>query len=279
MKELGFDVLISSDDAFIAPKPAAELDLEPSSKFDIPLQSPLTANQKKKLKQKAKKLAMALDAQASTTIVQPGENTLFTLSAYDESKTPILEIDNQNSCDMDVESVTSDVLENEHAPLSPVKFRAEQPPSPPAMADADEARPLETTGSVESSSQSILDDPISYVAPSHARELVGGTNHVHLGSPKKAFVTKEEPSSDYNINVKIADLGNSCWTHKHFTLDIQTRQYRSPEVLLGQKYDTCTDIWSFGCIIFELLTGDFLFDPKSGSKYSKDDGFPFPLIL
>lgn len=31
---------------------------------------------------------------------------------------------------------------------------------------------------------------------------------------------------------KIVDFGNGCWTHKHFTDDIQTRQYRCPEVCL-----------------------------------------------
>ena len=32
------------------------------------------------------------------------------------------------------------------------------------------------------------------------------------------------------ISCKIVDFGNACWTHKHFTDDIQTRQYRCPEV-------------------------------------------------
>ncbi|CAG8706579.1 16116_t:CDS:2, partial [Racocetra fulgida] len=36
------------------------------------------------------------------------------------------------------------------------------------------------------------------------------------------------------ITVKIADLGNACWVDHHFTNDIQTRQYRSPEVILGE---------------------------------------------
>ena len=31
------------------------------------------------------------------------------------------------------------------------------------------------------------------------------------------------------ISCKIVDFGNACWTHKHFTDDIQTRQYRCPE--------------------------------------------------
>lgn len=33
----------------------------------------------------------------------------------------------------------------------------------------------------------------------------------------------------------IVDLGNACWTYKHFSEDIQTRQYRAPEVLIGNK--------------------------------------------
>jgi len=74
------------------------------------------------------------------------------------------------------------------------------------------------------------------------------------------------------ITVKIADLGNATWTEHHFTDDIQTRQYRCPEVILGAKWGTSADIWSVACVIFELITGgDYLFDPASGSRYSKDD--------
>jgi serine/threonine protein kinase len=74
-----------------------------------------------------------------------------------------------------------------------------------------------------------------------------------------------------NSSVKVVDLGNACWTHRHFTDDIQTRQYRSPEVILGAKYDTSADMWSLACIIFELLTGDLLFDPQSGSHWDRDE--------
>ncbi|RKF51426.1 Protein kinase dsk1 [Golovinomyces cichoracearum] len=73
------------------------------------------------------------------------------------------------------------------------------------------------------------------------------------------------------ISVKIADLGNACWTNHHFTDDIQTRQYRSPEVILGAKWGASTDVWSMAAMIFELITGDYLFDPQSGTKYGKDD--------
>ncbi|KAL1996121.1 hypothetical protein VTN49DRAFT_444 [Thermomyces lanuginosus] len=84
---------------------------------------------------------------------------------------------------------------------------------------------------------------------------------------------KTEPQKQQTdiISVKIADLGNACWVGHHFTNDIQTRQYRSPEVILGAKWGASTDVWSMACMVFELITGDYLFDPQSGTKYGKDD--------
>lgn len=43
---------------------------------------------------------------------------------------------------------------------------------------------------------------------------------------------------------------------------IQTREYRSPEVLLGLDFTLATDVWSVGCMAYELITGEFLMDPK-----------------
>ncbi|XP_028308372.1 SRSF protein kinase 1a isoform X2 [Gouania willdenowi] len=80
-----------------------------------------------------------------------------------------------------------------------------------------------------------------------------------------------EPLNADKIKVKIADLGNACWVHKHFTEDIQTRQYRSLEVLIGAGYSTPADIWSTACMAFELVTGDYLFEPHSGEDYSRDE--------
>jgi serine/threonine protein kinase len=80
-----------------------------------------------------------------------------------------------------------------------------------------------------------------------------------------------DPALLEESRVAIVDLGNACWTHKHFSDDIQTRQYRCPEVILGSDYDTSADMWSLACIIFELLTGDLLFDPRSGDGYERDE--------
>ena len=74
-----------------------------------------------------------------------------------------------------------------------------------------------------------------------------------------------------DLRVKIADLGNACWEHHHYTEDIQTRQYRSLEVIIGAGYGPPADIWSTACMAFELATGDFLFEPHAGASYSKDE--------
>jgi len=84
---------------------------------------------------------------------------------------------------------------------------------------------------------------------------------------------KPDPCTEVvtDLTVKIADLGNACWVHHHFTEDIQTRQYRSLEVLLGAGYGPPADIWSTACMAFELATGDYLFEPHSGEDYSRDE--------
>jgi serine/threonine protein kinase len=52
-------------------------------------------------------------------------------------------------------------------------------------------------------------------------------------------------------------------------LDIQTRQYRSLEVIIGAGYDASADIWSTACMAFELATGDYLFEPHAGENYDR----------
>ncbi|NXY43849.1 SRPK kinase, partial [Ceuthmochares aereus] len=81
-----------------------------------------------------------------------------------------------------------------------------------------------------------------------------------------------EESDLMSIEVKIADLGSACWTYKPFSKEIQTQPYRALEVLLGLDYGTPVDIWSMGCLAFEMATGERLFDPQPGKYFSRDDG-------
>jgi serine/threonine-protein kinase SRPK3 len=72
-----------------------------------------------------------------------------------------------------------------------------------------------------------------------------GNTGASLGEKRKA-----DDAHAYDIiSVKIADLGNACWVNHHFTNDIQTRQYRSPEVILGAKWGASTDVWSMAAMV------------------------------
>ena len=84
-------------------------------------------------------------------------------------------------------------------------------------------------------------------------------------------MSRRGPEIDPSIEVKICDIGNACWFNHHFSTIIQTRQYRSPEVILGINYNETSDIWSLACMLFELATGDFLFEPRKGDTFSKND--------
>lgn len=73
------------------------------------------------------------------------------------------------------------------------------------------------------------------------------------------------------VFAKLADFGNGCKVDRKVTDDIQTRQYRSPEVIIGAPWNETADVWSAACMFFELLTGDFLFDPSTGDSWSRNE--------
>lgn len=80
-----------------------------------------------------------------------------------------------------------------------------------------------------------------------------------------------ERMMEEDIQVKFCDMGNACYFDNHYSDIIQTREYRSPEVIMGGEYDETADIWSMGCMIFEFVTGEYLFNPKKGKTYRKND--------
>ena len=84
---------------------------------------------------------------------------------------------------------------------------------------------------------------------------------------------------DENIRIKICHFGNACYLNHHFSKEIQTRQYRAPEIILGINYNETVDIWSLACIVFEMVTGEYLFEPRQKEKsFSKDDDHLAQLI-
>jgi Protein kinase domain len=121
-------------------------------------------------------------------------------------------------------------------------------------------------------------------------DIVAQSNNSHMRSATQS-PSHENESLLPKISIKIADLGNATPSKKHFTEEIQTRQYRAPEAILGRRdWDARVDIWSVACVVrrckvfliksshcfliqvFELLTAEYLFDPQGqGELFSKDD--------
>ncbi|KAF8919835.1 kinase-like protein [Mucidula mucida] len=63
--------------------------------------------------------------------------------------------------------------------------------------------------------------------------------------------------------IKVIDFGSACHERQTVYTYIQSRFYRSPEVLLGMSYTASIDMWSLGCIAVELFLGLPLFPGTS----------------
>lgn len=55
---------------------------------------------------------------------------------------------------------------------------------------------------------------------------------------------------------QVIDFGSSCYENQRVYTYIQSRFYRAPEVMMGARYGMPIDMWSLGCILAELLTGE-----------------------
>ena len=63
--------------------------------------------------------------------------------------------------------------------------------------------------------------------------------------------------------LKVVDFGSGCLTKEQVYTYVQSRYYRAPEVILRIPYSEKVDIWSLGCILAELYTGEPLFPGNS----------------
>ncbi|PON77601.1 Serine/threonine protein kinase [Parasponia andersonii] len=85
-----------------------------------------------------------------------------------------------------------------------------------------------------------------------------GIIHCDLKPENILLCTSVKPAE-----IKIIDFGSACMEDRTVYSYIQSRYYRSPEVVLGYQYTTAIDMWSFGCIVAELFLGLPLFPGAS----------------
>jgi len=91
---------------------------------------------------------------------------------------------------------------------------------------------------------------------------------IHCDMKPENVLLKQQGRS----GIKVIDFGSSCYEHQRVYTYIQSRFYRAPEVILGAKYTMSIDMWSYGCILAELLTGYPIFA-------GEDEGDQLALII
>lgn len=72
------------------------------------------------------------------------------------------------------------------------------------------------------------------------------------------------------VGVKLIDFGNACFANKKMFKYVQSRFYRSPEVVMELPYSPQVDVWSLACVLYEIHMGEPLF--KTIDKEEANEG-------
>lgn len=102
-------------------------------------------------------------------------------------------------------------------------------------------------------------------------QLFSGMSYLHQNNIIHRDITpgnvliKRVTKSSYKLVLCDFGLAVKKWSPSQTFLETKvcTRTYRAPEIYLGVKYlkyDEKVDIWSFGCVVYYLLTGEELMD-------------------
>lgn len=107
-----------------------------------------------------------------------------------------------------------------------------------------------------------------------AQQILRGLQDIHASGvihadikPENIVATRKlRASGEESLKVKLIDFGSGCFKADEPSFYLQSLAYRAPEVIVGGSYDTKIDIWSTGCVLAELLTGEVLFEGKSPAE-------------
>ncbi|XP_055381315.1 serine-rich adhesin for platelets [Condylostylus longicornis] len=80
---------------------------------------------------------------------------------------------------------------------------------------------------------------------------------------KKSREVRRVKSTD----VRLIDFGSATFDHEHHSTIVSTRHYRAPEVILELGWSQPCDVWSIGCILFELYLGMTLFQTHDNREH------------
>jgi len=80
------------------------------------------------------------------------------------------------------------------------------------------------------------------------------------------FLCRVFQVNDTHKRIKLCDFGSASTLQEcEITPYLVSRFYRAPEIMLGLPYDYMIDMWSIGCVLYELYTGKILFQGKDNN--------------
>jgi dual specificity tyrosine-phosphorylation-regulated kinase 2/3/4 len=94
-----------------------------------------------------------------------------------------------------------------------------------------------------------------------ARDVLSGLAWLHSNQVVHCDIKPENilVATGPTAHAKLTDFGTSCFIGKPLFEYFQSRYYRAPEIILGDHWGAAIDMWSFGCVLAEICTGQVLF--------------------
>ncbi|KAK4478587.1 hypothetical protein RD792_014073 [Penstemon davidsonii] len=95
----------------------------------------------------------------------------------------------------------------------------------------------------------------------------------YIKVPDYKFLSRSGKDGSYFKNlpkssaIKLIDFGSTTFEHQDHSYVVSTRHYRAPEVILGIGWNYPCDMWSIGCILVELCSGEALFQTHENLEH------------